>query len=89
MSYVDGVIDLADVKDWTRMSKIFEKQAPNWTPGEFFGYHMVTFGWLVDQLIRRIDPKKRSLAQFFKEELVTPYGMLFLNFIVRWMPYVY
>lgn len=75
LAYVDGVIEIADINDWTRMSKIFETQAANWTPGEFRGYHMITFGWIVDQLIRRIDPKKRSMSQFFKEELVAPYDL--------------
>ncbi|MCP9262048.1 Beta-lactamase [Dirofilaria immitis] len=52
--------------------KDFEDQKPNWTPGQAVGYHVMTFGWLVDQLIRRIDPAKRSLSQFFKEEIAEP-----------------
>ncbi|VDK46639.1 unnamed protein product [Gongylonema pulchrum] len=59
------------------MSKILESQKPNWTPGQGVGYHAMTFGWLVDQLVRRIDPKKRSLAQFFKEEIAQPHGKSF------------
>ncbi|VDM95952.1 unnamed protein product [Thelazia callipaeda] len=69
LAFVDGVIEEADIKDWKRMSAIFENQKPNWSPGEMVGYHAMTFGWLVDQLVRRIDPKKRSLSQFFKEEV--------------------
>lgn len=71
------MIEEADVKDWTRMSKLFEKQAPNWAPGDCVGYHAITIGWLYDQLVRRIDPKKRSLSTFFKEEIAIPYGMFF------------
>lgn len=56
------------------MSLLFEKQKPNWTPGEQVGYHMMTFGWLVDQLIRRIDPEKRSLSVFFQQEIAEPHG---------------
>lgn len=72
---------MADIRDWQRMSKIFEKQKPNWIPGENVGYHFLTFGWLVDQLIRRIDPKKRSLSQFFKEEVAEPYSMFSFFFL--------
>uniref|UniRef100_A0A0M3IJH3 Beta-lactamase domain-containing protein n=2 Tax=Ascaris TaxID=6251 RepID=A0A0M3IJH3_ASCLU len=75
LAFVDGVIEEADVKDWTRMSKLFEKQAPNWAPGDCVGYHAITIGWLYDQLVRRIDPKKRSLSTFFKEEIAIPYGI--------------
>uniref|UniRef100_A0A0M3KGB6 Beta-lactamase domain-containing protein n=1 Tax=Anisakis simplex TaxID=6269 RepID=A0A0M3KGB6_ANISI len=75
LAFVDGKIEEADVKDWTRMSKLFEQQKPNWTPGECVGYHAMTIGWLYDQLVRRIDPKKRSLSTFFKEEIAIPYDI--------------
>lgn len=64
------------------MSKIFENQKPNWIPGQEVGYHALTFGWLVDQLVRRIDPKKRSLSQFFKEEIAEPHSMLLCSFLL-------
>ena len=38
---------------------------------------MFTFGWLVDQLIRRTDPQCRSVSQFIQEELVDPLGVDF------------
>lgn len=47
--------------------------------GKKCGYHALTFGWLVDQLIRRIDPKHRSVARFFREEIAIPFGSI-LNF---------
>uniref|UniRef100_A0A0N5AFP0 Beta-lactamase domain-containing protein n=1 Tax=Syphacia muris TaxID=451379 RepID=A0A0N5AFP0_9BILA len=75
LAYVDGVIDESCIKDWKKMSAVFEKQAPNWTPGKQLGYHAVTYGWLVDQLIRRIDPKKRGVSTFFKQELAIPYDL--------------
>ncbi|VDK29916.1 unnamed protein product [Gongylonema pulchrum] len=77
LAYIDGAVEEKDVKDWTRLSKLFENQAPNWTPGQCLGYHGYTLGFLIDQLIRRIDLNKRSLVQFFKDEVVGPYGKLF------------
>uniref|UniRef100_A0A1I8EN62 Beta-lactamase n=1 Tax=Wuchereria bancrofti TaxID=6293 RepID=A0A1I8EN62_WUCBA len=75
LAYVDKMIEEADIRDWRRMSKIFEDQKPNWTPGQEVAYHAMTFGWLIDQLIRRIDPGKRSLSQFFKEEIAEPHNL--------------
>uniref|UniRef100_A0A8R1TJA4 Beta-lactamase domain-containing protein n=2 Tax=Onchocerca TaxID=6281 RepID=A0A8R1TJA4_ONCVO len=75
LAFVDNVIEESDIRDWRRMSKIFEDQKPKWVPGQAVGYHAVTFGWLVDQLIRRIDPKKRSLSQFIKEEIIEPHNL--------------
>ena len=36
------------------------------------GYHPVTFGWLVGELVRRVDG--RSLGSFFREEIAAPLG---------------
>lgn len=49
-------------------------QIPNWPPGCEVGYHAITYGWLVDQVVRRTDPKKRSVGVFFKEEIAEKYS---------------
>lgn len=56
--------------------KILENAKPKWTPGVLSGYHAYTYGWLVDQLIRHSDPKKRGVGQFFKEEIADKFGIL-------------
>ncbi|CAF3870749.1 unnamed protein product [Rotaria magnacalcarata] len=55
--------------NWTVMIHKLEKMAPSWPPGSAYGYHALTYGWLAGELIRRVDPKKRSLGQFVKEEI--------------------
>ncbi|VDN55606.1 unnamed protein product [Dracunculus medinensis] len=75
LAYTDCPIEEIDVKDHNRISKIFENQVPNWTPGQKMGYHMLSIGFLSDQLVRRVDPKKRSLSAFFEEEIVIPNGL--------------
>ena len=52
-------------------------QKPNWKIGDGFGYHAVTMGILVDQLIRRVDPEHRSLSSFFQEEIAEPFDIDF------------
>jgi CubicO group peptidase (beta-lactamase class C family) len=49
-------------------------QAPLWEPGTAHGYHAVTFGWLAGELVRRVDPKGRSLGGFVADEIVAPLG---------------
>lgn len=64
------------------MSKMLENQKPNFPPGTQTFYHAFTFGFLCDQLLRRVDPKKRSLGQFFREEIAVPYGKT-LGYCIR------
>lgn len=58
------------------MSAVIEKQKPNWEIGTGAGYHAMTYGWLIDQIIRRVDHKNRSLGQFFDEEIAKPHSKL-------------
>jgi CubicO group peptidase (beta-lactamase class C family) len=43
-----------DILDYEGVIDAVEKQEPNWPPGTAHGYHARTFGFLVDELIRRI-----------------------------------
>ena len=43
---------------------------PAWEPGTRHGYHGVTFGWLVGEVVRRISG--RSLGMFFQSEVAGP-----------------
>ena len=46
---------------------------PAWEPGTRHGYHGVTFGWLVGELVRRISGQ--SLGTFFEAEVAGPLGV--------------
>jgi CubicO group peptidase (beta-lactamase class C family) len=61
--------------DWDFMTEALAAEAPFWAPGSRHGYHALTFGFLVGELVRRIDG--RSLATFFREEVAEPYGIDF------------
>uniref|UniRef100_A0A914ZC62 Beta-lactamase-related domain-containing protein n=1 Tax=Panagrolaimus superbus TaxID=310955 RepID=A0A914ZC62_9BILA len=69
LAYFDQEITEEDARDWKRMAKIIENESPKWEAGTAAGYHAITYGWLADQIVRRVDPKKRSLAQFFGDEI--------------------
>ena len=59
--------------DWDYMIQLIENEKPFWEPGKETGYHMMTTGWLIGELIRRVNGK--SLGEFFNNELVEPYGL--------------
>jgi CubicO group peptidase (beta-lactamase class C family) len=56
--------------DWTTMTAAIAETAPWWTPGERHGYHAVTFGHLVGEVIRRVDG--RTVGAFLRDEVTGP-----------------
>ena len=67
---VEEVIDRSDWYDWDKICGLLAAQAPWWEPGTESGYHAITQGYLVGEVVRRIT--SRSLGTFFKEELAEP-----------------
>jgi CubicO group peptidase (beta-lactamase class C family) len=61
--------------DWNSMCAALAAETPWWTPGTAHGYHAVTFGWLVGEVVRRITGK--SLGTYFREEIAEPLGVDF------------
>ena len=56
--------------DWTAMTAAIAETAPWWTPGERHGYHAITYGHLVGEVIRRVDG--RSVGAFLRDEVTAP-----------------
>jgi len=61
--------------DWELMVAALEKEEPFWAPGTRNGYHGLTFGWLVGEVVRRVSG--RSLGTFFQDEVARPLGLAF------------
>lgn len=68
-------LEKGDVNNWTLMCDKLASQAPFWEPGEQHGYHALTFGWTVGELVRRVSGK--SLGTFFRDEVAKPLGLDF------------
>lgn len=66
----DEPVDDLAVFDWEGCCARLAAQAPRWTPGDGSGYHAETQGWLLGELVRRVDG--RSLGHFFREEVAEP-----------------
>jgi CubicO group peptidase (beta-lactamase class C family) len=65
-------ISLDTLYDWDRYAAAIAAQAPWWEPGTANGYHALTFGHLVGELIRRTSGK--SVGQFLRDEVTGPLG---------------
>lgn len=61
-----------DLYDWDKVTALLAAQAPYWEPGTACGYHAVTQGYLVGEVVRRITGK--SLGTVFREEIAQPLG---------------
>ncbi|EYB84638.1 hypothetical protein Y032_0313g2202 [Ancylostoma ceylanicum] len=75
LPYLDDDIDIDDVTDFARIERKIENAKPIWQPGSASGYHAVTFGFIVDGIIRRVDEKHRDLKTFLREEITHPYDL--------------
>ena len=62
----------ADLYDWEKVTALLAAQAPFWEPGTASGYHALTQGYLVGEVVRRITG--RSLGTVFREEIAGPLG---------------
>jgi CubicO group peptidase (beta-lactamase class C family) len=61
--------------DWNLMTSLLAAQAPWWEPGTAHGYHALTYGWLVGELVRRVSGQ--SLGAFFQTQVAQPLGIDF------------
>lgn len=66
---------VADVFNHSAVIRAVEKQRPEWRPGEGHGYHPRTFGFLLDECVRRLDG--RSLGKVWNEDIAEPAGIVF------------
>jgi len=60
---------------WSYITLLLEAQEPLWEPGTRHGYHALTFGHLVGELVRRVDG--RSIGTYLREEVTGPCGVDF------------
>jgi len=74
---VDEPLDAAKLADFDALAAAIARQRPAWEPGTRHGYHGVSLGWYEGELIRRVDPKRRTLGHFFADEIARPLGLEF------------
>ena len=67
--------DMPPRLDRDAVVELLAAQEPLWQPGTRSGYHALTFGHLVGEVVRRISG--RTLGAFFRDEVATPLGLDF------------
>ena len=78
LSSISEKLPFGSLSDWDVMTTALAAQAPAWTPGEGHGYHGVTYGHLVGEVLRRATG--RMAGEIIREELAEPLG------VEAWMP---
>lgn len=68
----DEPITCEDLYDWEKVTSLLAAQKPWWEPGTASGYHAVTQGYLVGEVVRRVTGQ--SLGTFFAREVAGPLG---------------
>jgi CubicO group peptidase (beta-lactamase class C family) len=54
LAALDGPLSREELLAWTPVISALERQRPNWPPGTAHGYHSMTYGFLIGELIRRV-----------------------------------
>ncbi len=71
---IDEPVDRSVVADLDRLAEVLARQKPAWEPGTRQAYHGLSLGFYEGELLRRIDPRHRSLGTFFQDEIASPLG---------------
>jgi CubicO group peptidase (beta-lactamase class C family) len=70
----DEPVDRDVVADLDRLAAVMARHRPAWEPGTRQAYHGLTLGFYEGELLRRVDPRHRTLGQFFQDEIAAPLG---------------
>lgn len=72
LSGLDEEVSQDDQYDWDKMTGLLAAQEPWWEPGSSSGYHGLTQGYLIGELVRRITGQ--TLGEFTRDEIAGPLG---------------
>ncbi len=75
LAWIDTPLSMDEALAWEPMIHALEAQAPIWEPGTAHGYHALTFGYLVGEVVRRITG--RTIGTYFRDEVAGPLGLEF------------
>jgi CubicO group peptidase (beta-lactamase class C family) len=71
---IDTPMTLELLSDPDTLAQVLARQRPAWEPGTRHGYHAVSLGLYESELLRRVDPKHRTLGVFFQDEIANKLG---------------
>jgi CubicO group peptidase (beta-lactamase class C family) len=68
-------VSFDDMYDWDKVIHILEAEKPWWKPGTKLGYHTLSYGFLLGEVIRHVTGK--TLGHFLHDEITAPLGIDF------------
>ena len=74
---LDERLTIVRMPDLDDVAHLLARQRPAWPVGTKHGYHGMTLGLYMQELIRHVDPAHRTLGRFFQEEIARPLGLDF------------
>ncbi|MGA8046851.1 MAG: serine hydrolase domain-containing protein [Dermatophilaceae bacterium] len=77
LAVTDMPMDLDVLADPDRVAAAIDGQSPAWPAGTRHGYHGISLGWYESELLRRVDPKRRTIGRYFADEVATPLEAVF------------
>jgi CubicO group peptidase (beta-lactamase class C family) len=83
---LDEPVTRALVSDLDRLAEVLARQKPAWEPGTRHGYHAITLGFYQGEILRRIDPRHRTIGRFFHEEIAVPLDLDIYIRLPEWVP---
>lgn len=76
----DELGDKSIIADLDRLAVVLARQKTAHKPGAQQVYHALSLGYYQNEILRRSDPKGRTIGQYFQDEIATPLG---LDFYIR------
>jgi len=83
---LDEKLTIEKLRDLDAVARVLARQTPAWTPGTRHGYHTMTLGLYMQEIVRHVDPAHRTLGRFFHDEIATPLGLEFYIGLPRDIP---
>lgn len=83
---LDEPLSVEKLRDLDYVARVVARARPAWPPGTKHGYHTLTIGFCMQELIRRMDPRHRTLGHFFHEEIAAPLSAEFYIGLPRDVP---
>jgi CubicO group peptidase (beta-lactamase class C family) len=71
---IDTPLTLELLSDPDALARVLARQRPAWEPGTRHGYHAFSLGLYQSEVLRRVDPKHRTLGVFFQDEIANKLG---------------
>ena len=70
VTYLDRPPTFKELADLDQLALLLAAQPHNFNGTAVQGYHAITRGWYLNEIVRRVDPHKRSLGQIIKQEFM-------------------